>query len=464
MQILNAQRPSAVSGSFYSSDKKELSQQVTELLSGAKSSSLVDTHTLIVPHAGYVFSASTAAIAYKTLQKKYKTIFLIGSSHHVALKGASIYTKGEYQTPLGDIKMNQEIISFLMKNPLFEYAKDAHTKEHTLEVQLPFLQTIYKDDLNIVPIIIGTTEIQTIKELAKILKPYFENRDNLFIISTDLSHFPNYEDANKVDKRTLNAIVKNSPKEFLHTLKENASTQGVATSACGWSSLLTLLQMTQEADYRYELLEYKNSGDTEYGDKKRVVGYGALRVYKTNDEFYLSKSEKKQLLEIAKLAIYEAVINNKRVSIDENNLSAKLKLPLGAFVTLHKQERLRGCIGRFEPNQPLYSVVVEMAIAAAFNDPRFQKVTQDELENIDIEISVLTPRKKINSIDKIVIGKHGIYIQKGEKTGTFLPHVATDMNWGVEEFVQKCAVDKAGISKNEIKDAELFTYEAIVFH
>jgi AmmeMemoRadiSam system protein A len=222
--------------------------------------------------------------------------------------------------------------------------------------------------------------------------------------------------------------------------------------------------MTQKPNYKYELLAYKNSGDTKYGDKKRVVGYGALRVYSTNDEFFLTKEEKKQLLEIAKLAIYEAVINNKKVFIDESRLSAKLKLPLGAFVTLYKKQRLRGCIGRFEPNEPLYSVVVDMAIAAAFNDPRFQKVIQEELENIELEISVLTPRKKINSLDEIVIGKHGIYIQKGEKTGTFLPHVATDMNWGVKKFVEECATSKAGITKEEIIKAELFTYEAIVFH
>jgi AmmeMemoRadiSam system protein B/AmmeMemoRadiSam system protein A len=464
MQILNAQRPCAVSGSFYSSDKKKLSLQVKKLLSQAKKSSYVETNALIVPHAGYVFSASTAAIGYKTLKKKYKTIFLIGSSHYIALNGASIYTKGEYQTPLGNIKMNQEIISSLMKNPLFEYKKNAHTKEHTLEVQLPFLQTIYKNDLNIVPIIIGTTQIQNIKKLAKILKPYFEDKENLFIISTDLSHFPNYKDANKVDKKTLNAIVKNSPTEFLTILKKNSSTKNVMTLACGWSSVLTLLYMTQESNYKYELLEYINSGDTTYGDKKRVVGYGVLRVYKNDNEFYLNTKEKNQLLEIAKLAIYEAVINNKRISINKSNLSSKLKLPLGAFVTLYKHKKLRGCIGHFEPKQPLYSVIIDMEIAAAFNDTRFQKVTKEELINIEIEISILTPRKKISSFDEIIIGQHGIYIQKGGKTGTFLPHVATDMNWGVEKFVEECAVNKAGISKEEIKNAKLFTYKAIVFH
>jgi len=136
---------------------------------------------------------------------------------------------------------------------------------------------------------------------------------------------------------------------------------------------------------------------------------------------------------------------------------------LGAFVTLYKEGSLRGCIGRFEPNQPLYDVVVDMAISAALHDTRFSKVTKEELEDISLEISVLTPRKKINSIDEIVIGKHGIYIQKGNKNGTYLPHVATQMNWSVEEFVRSCAIEKAGMNSDEYKDAQLFTYEAIVF-
>jgi len=465
MQILNADRPCAVAGSFYSNEKNKLSLELKKLLEDAKVFPKQDIAALIVPHAGYVFSAATAATAYKTLSKSYKNVFLIGSSHHVALEGASIYTTGKYQTPLGKIQMNETIISSLMKNPLFAYDKDAHTKEHTLEVQLPFLQTIYGDKLQIVPIIIGTTKIQNIIELSKILEPYFDDEENLFVISTDLSHYPSYENANTLDKRTLNSIVKNSPQEFLNTILENEKslTQNLATSACGWSSILTLLYMTQNKNYNYEVLKYLNSGDTKYGDKERVVGYGALRIYKNREAFFLTQEEKNELLEIAKLALYEAVLNNKRLTIDEKKISQKLKMSIGAFVTLNKNHTLRGCIGRFEPDQALYSVVIDMAIAAAFNDTRFTKVTAEELTEIDIEISVLTPRKKIDSIDEVTIGKHGIYIQKGSKSGTLLPHVAEQMNWNKKEFLNYCATQKAGIREDEINDAELFTYEAIIF-
>ena len=465
MQNLEATRNPAVAGSFYSDKKIELSKQVNTLLQNAQSFKKESIAALIVPHAGYVFSAKTAAVAYKTLQKKYKNIFLIGSSHHITLNGASIYNKGNYKTPLGEVTTNKAIVSSLMKHPLFTYEKEAHTKEHTLEVQLPFLQSIYGDNLQIVPIIIGTQKLENIIEISKVLKPYFDDEESLFIISTDLSHYPTYEDANKIDKKTLNVLSKNSAEEFINILieNENSSSKALLTSACGWSSILILLNITQGENYKYELLEYINSGDTKYGDTERVVGYGALRVYKKSSEFSLTKEEKKELLDIARLSLYEATIYNRRVEIDESKVSAKLKRNLGAFVTLHVEKNLRGCIGRFEPNQPLYSVIIDMAIASAQNDPRFNKVTQNELENIDIEISVLTPRKQIHSLDEIVIGKHGIYIQKGSKNGTLLPHVATEMKWSKEEFINYCAQKKAGITQEEMKGADIFTYEAIVF-
>ena len=465
MENLNANRACAVAGTFYSNDKTELSSQVKSLLQNAKIFKEEDVEAIIVPHAGYVFSARTAATAYKTLEKKYKNIFVIGSSHHVSFDGASIYNIGNYKTPLGEINTNQTIVNALMQNSLFVYNRDAHTKEHTLEVQLPFLQTIYGDELNIVPIIIATQNIESIIEISKILKPYFHDKDNLFVISTDLSHYPDYEDANVVDRRTLNALTTNNPQEFINVIVQNegSNTKGLVTSACGWSSLLVLLNMTKDENYKYEILEHKNSGDTQYGEQNRVVGYGALRVYKDSDKFYLTDKEKEELLNLAKLSLYESTIKNKRVEVDESTISPKLKQHLGAFVTLHKDKQLRGCIGQFEPNQPLYKVVLEMAISAARFDRRFTPVTEEELENIDLEISVLTPRKKINSLDEIKIGRDGIYITKGDKNGTYLPQVATDMNWSVEEFVRSCCEEKAGISSNDCKNAEIFTYEAIVF-
>ncbi|MFA6136531.1 MAG: AmmeMemoRadiSam system protein B [Sulfurimonas sp.] len=465
-QLLHAlPRPAAVAGSFYSSNKEELSASIISALQNSNSFPKENINALIVPHAGYIFSGDVAAEAYATLHRTYKNIFILGSSHSMNFDAASIYSAGNYTTPLGEIKVNQTIVSELTNgSKYFGFNPEAHKKEHTIEVQLPFLQTIYGDELKIVPIIIATSNLKTIQEIAKRLKPYF-NDENLFIISSDLSHYPSYSDANTIDKQTLDSIESGSAKEFVKTVAKNEESNiaQLQTSACGWSSIMTLLYLTQNAHYKYELLKYKNSGDTSFGEKKRVVGYSALRVFKQNSDFFLNETEKKELREIAKLSLYEATINNKKVSIDESRLPSKFKEPLGAFVTLYKNGRLRGCIGTFEPDEPLYKVVMNMAVASAKFDSRFQEVTPDELKDIEIEISVLTPRKKINSLNEIVLGKHGIYIQKGAKNGTFLPHVASQMKWSVKEFVGNCAKEKVGISSDGYKDAEIYTFEAIVF-
>ncbi len=461
---LHALRHSAVAGSFYTDNKTELKKQVRTHLKNAKTFEKKDINALIVPHAGYIFSANVASTAYKTLNKKYKNIFLIGSSHYVSFNGASVYNTGNYKTPLGNVKVNRTLASRLIKRyKHFIFNPDAHKKEHSLEVQLPFLQTIYGDDINIIPIIIATSNVKTIKVIAKSLSPYF-NDENLFIISTDLSHYPAFKDANIVDKNILDSLTKNSPQKFIDALAKNkeAKINALQTSACGQSSLLTLLYMTQDKSYKYEILEYKNSAHSKYGDKKRVVGYGAMRVYKS-DEFFLTSQEKQELLNIANLSLYQAIKNKKRLVMDESKISSKLKKPLGVFVTLYIDNKLRGCIGTFEPDKPLYKVITDMTIASALRDSRFEKVSPNELKNIDIEISVLTPRKKISSLDEIVIGIHGIYIKKGSKTGTYLPHVATQMKWNVEEFVGNCSDEKVGITYQGYKDAELFIYEAIVF-
>lgn len=458
-------RPTAVAGSFYPSDKDVLFKGLSELLKNTKKFPKQNVNAIIVPHAGYIFSADIAATAYTTLNKKYKNVFIIGSSHNVNFNGASIYSIGNYSTPLGEVNTNKTIISKLLeKSKLFTFNPQAHFKEHTIEVQLPFLQTIYGNNLTIVPIIMATSDIKTIKAISEELKPYF-NDANLFIISSDLSHYPAYSDANKIDKHTTDAIVSGEPLEFIHTLMKNEKSiiPNLETSACGWSSILTLLNLTQNSNYKYELLAYKNSGDTKDGNKDKVVGYSAFRIYKEDNKFSLSDKEKKELLNIAKLTLYEATLENKKPIIDESKISKKLKQHLGAFVSLYKNSKLRGCIGRFEPDEPLYKVIVDMTIASAQNDNRFKQVTPDELKDINIEISVLTPRKQIHSLDEIILGKHGIFIQKGKKSGTFLPQVATNMKWSVEEFVGHCAQDKAKIGFYGYKNAKIYVYEAIVF-
>ncbi|MEN8121533.1 MAG: AmmeMemoRadiSam system protein B [Bacteroidota bacterium] len=465
-------RKAVVAGKFYPQDKNELKNQLVEHFAKAKPPKTNNVLAIISPHAGYVFSGEVAASAFNQLdiKKKYKRIFLIGPSHYVSFNGASIYNTGNYESPLGEVKVDLKLANELIKkNKLISYHPEAHEQEHCLETQIPFLQYKLNYDFKIIPVIIGTQSEKTISQIASILKPYF-NSENLFVISSDFSHFPNYNDANIVDKLSCNAILKNSPDKLIKQVKINAEkhTPNLATSMCGYSAILTLLYITKDnKDLSYHAIQYKNSGDSKYGGKDRVVGYYAFSVTekatKTSFGFKFKKSDKETLLKIARNSIVSHLNKTSTQLIDTNNLSNVLKTSCGAFVTLNKEHKLRGCIGNFSPDLPLYKVVQNMAIAAATQDPRFNAVSSDEINNLKIEISVLTPMKKINSIDDVEVGKHGIYIKKGYRKGTLLPQVATNNKWTNKEFVNYCAKYKAGIPLTELKYAELYVYEAIVF-
>ncbi len=472
-QVNRNDRHPAVAGQFYPSDPNELKLTLKALFTKAKpSKNLHNLIALIVPHAGYIYSGEVAASALNQidLKRKYDNIFIIGSSHYLTFDGASIYTQGDFITPLGTVKVNTDFAKKLInQSDVFNDRIDVHLKEHGLEVQLPFLQYKLKSEFKIVPIIIGTQSPDVCKRIGDQLQPYL-NPKNLFIISTDFSHYPPYDKAVKVDKITADAIMKNSFANLISILKANeqSNIQNLATSLCGWTSVLTLLSMTEKnLDVSFELVEYKNSGDSEYGDKSKVVGYNAIAIYlkerKSRIQFSLSEKDKKDLLAIARNTLVKYLKDGNILEVDTTKLSENVKTNCGAFVTLRKYRELRGCIGRFEPNEPLYKVVQQMAIAAATEDYRFPQVQANELKELDIEISVLTPMRKINSIDEIELGKHGIYIKKGLRSGTFLPQVANETGWSREEFLSHCAQEKAGIGWDGWKDADIYIYEAMVF-
>jgi MEMO1 family protein len=467
-------RKPAVAGQFYSSDPIMLRADLSELFAEAAPKQSDNVIALIAPHAGYVFSGEVAASSYNQLDpdKMYENVFILASSHKMSFDGASIYNKGNYITPLGTVSVNLELANKLLKeNPVFTSNIESHIYEHSLEVQLPFLQYKLKQGYKIIPIILGTQSAEVAEKIAKALKPYLNDK-NLFVISSDFSHYPVYEDACKVDKATADAILLNSPGKLMKTLDENDSKgiDNLATSLCGWTSVMTLLYMTEgRKDLRFSEIQYQNSGDSElYGEKDRVVGYYSIVVEQVSpagkdEDFSLNTKEKQALLKIARETIEQYVINGKIADIDENALSASLREPFGAFVTLKKDGQLRGCIGRFEATDPLYEIVQQMAIASSTQDSRFPPVSEDEIKELEIEISVLTPMRRIYSADEFILGKQGIYMKKGYSSGTFLPQVAEETGWTKEEFLGHCARDKARIGWDGWKDAELYVYEAYVF-
>ena len=474
-------RPATQANRFYTGDAKELSEEVDSLLALHRGETEYrDVAALIVPHAGYYFSGNVAAAAYMAMpkDKQYKRIFLLGPSHHEWLDGASVNTEADYYaTPLGQVKVDRETaVALMAADSVFRYEPKAHDREHCLEVQLPFLQRRFGNGKStqtsedsvppIVPIIISTNDFQKLKRIAEALKPYLTD-ENLFIVSSDFSHYPKYEDACKVDALTGKAVESGDVEQFIAALEENARSGvlGLSTSACGELAIVTLLMMI-DSTYEVKHLMYQNSGDADESDHSRVVGYHAFAIVRngqtrTDADFSLSDEEKRMLKEIAMTSIKDS-LDGKPIS-HHSPLTSHLSEKCGAFVSLHKHGRLRGCIGHFGEDMPLHEIVAEMARAAAFEDPRFMPVTADELADIDIEISVLTPMRRIQSLDEFELHRHGIYIRKGYRSGTYLPQVADEVNWTKEEFVSHCAQDKAGIGWDGWKDAELYVYEAIVF-
>jgi AmmeMemoRadiSam system protein B/AmmeMemoRadiSam system protein A len=477
-QNRSADRNPVVAGSFYSADKETLTNDLGIYFSTCeKTTPDMNVRAIISPHAGYVFSGRIAASAFSALQKNdnYKNIFIIGSSHTMAFDGASVYTTGDFITPLGKMNVNTEIANKLKaENKHFDFPVTAHLREHSIEVQIPFIQYLFRNGISIVPIIIGTENKNTIKEIAAALKPYFVPQ-NLFIISSDFSHYPSYKDAVETDRNTADAIVSKSSENFLRTLASNSSKgiSGLATSMCGWTSGLALLYLAENnQDLIFKKISYCNSGDTKYGNKEEVVGYHAIElVEKTKsgvkansdpNEVKFTEDESAKLIALARNSIRSKLFDNKTLTISPESLPPVFKSPMGAFVTLKIDGNLRGCIGRFTSPDPLYQVVSQMALASAFDDSRFSPLTKSEFEKTKIEISVLGPLKKIININEIVLGKHGIYIKKGFSTGTMLPQVATENKWTVEQFLGYTARDKAGLGWTGWQDAELYIYEAVV--
>lgn len=477
-QDRSTDREPVAAGRFYTAGKEALSKDIARLFAECKKTEVAgNIRAIVVPHAGYVFSGKTAAAAFSATPEnaEYKNIFIIGSSHIMAFDGASVYNVGDFITPLGKMTVNREIGDKLKVNRVFNFPVDAHRQEHSIEVQVPMIQYYYSHPQKIIPIIIGSTSTTTIKSIAEALKPWF-TPDNLFVISSDFSHYPSYDDAVKYDNLTAAALMSGDPGTFLSAVNKSSETvPGMATRMCGWTSGLLLLDLIQgNKDLEFRKIGYCNSGDSPYGGKAEVVGYNAIALYEKqksqpggNDQesvqdLKFTPSEKKELFTIARNSIRSMLYENKRITIDEKKMPEILKRQYGAFVTLKINGELRGCIGRFISSDPLYEAVRASAYSSAFEDTRFTPLTKPEYDKVQIEITVLGPMRKINNINEIVLGKHGIYIKKGFSGGTMLPQVATENGWTVEEFLGYTARNKAGIGWDGWKSADIYIYEGLV--
>lgn len=464
-------RQASAAGIFYPANRAELEAKLNELFREATKIPLDGIiQSLIVPHAGYVSSGKVAAAAYKSIPEDavYKNVFIIASSHQEQFSGISVYPEGSYDTPLGKAPINREIASALIAdNQSVIFYEKAHSREHGIEVQIPFIQYRF-GDIPIVPILMGSSSISSAHDLAAALIPYF-TPENLFIISSNFSNYPSYSDAKRIDRLTGESILKKDPEHFYNTLRRNSqeSVPNLSTSAYGWSSIMTLLYMAQrEGDLVVSPVLYQNSGDAAGGGKERVVGYWALatqRLVMGEENYSLTDADKESLLGIARNTLETFIRTGELYEVSPKTVSPILNEPAGAFVSLYMGGRPRGSIGNFSPTNPLYLVVQEMVLAAATNDERYAPVEKSDLEYIDLEISVLTPLQRISSVDEFQLGKHGIYMTKDGKSGSYLPIVADDTGWETEELLGHCAREEAEIGWDGWKEADLYVYEAIVF-
>jgi AmmeMemoRadiSam system protein B/AmmeMemoRadiSam system protein A len=467
-------RESVIAGTWYPGSASLLQQEVQDYLAQASAPDLKgQVIALISPHAGYRYSGPVAAYAYKILEKqKFATVVVIAPSHRSYFRGVSVYDRGGYRTPLGVVPLDRELISALEeRESRIRYVPEAHAQEHSLEIQLPFLQVLLPD-FKLVPLIMGNQDFVTCQWLAEALGHCIEekNRSVLVVASSDLSHFHPYQQARKLDQVVLDRVGEFDPRGLSDSLAEGKC------EACGGGPMVTAMLIARRLGANNsQVLHYANSGDVT-GDRSSVVGYMAAALWddlkategknpqgqRVGVDLGLTAEEKAELLKIARDVVERHCRGEKppKPAVE----SSTLHEPRGAFVTLHKDGKLRGCIGHLRAQKPLIETIIEMAEAAAFRDPRFPPVTSEELGQLQYEISVLTPLRRIKDVEEIRVGIHGIYMKRGGSSGLLLPQVATEWGWDRTTFLEHTCT-KAGLPEDAWRDkkTEIYIFSADVF-
>ncbi|UCD15185.1 MAG: AmmeMemoRadiSam system protein B [Candidatus Omnitrophota bacterium] len=470
-------------GSFYPGDRKALSSMIDEFLAEANAWAVEGKILgVISPHAGYIYSGPVAAYSFKSLQnKKFDTVIILGSSHRYRFKGISVYGKGAFNTPLGKLGIDKGVASKFSSLEFAQSNKDYFNNEHSLEVQLPFIIKVLGRP-KIVPVLFGEVSFGDLEEVAAKFGEISQEKRILVIVSTDLSHYQAYQQAVRIDSQTLD-LIKNKDVSSLWQ-----SWRGGEGRACGMCPLIAFLMYVKNQAADIEILKYANSGDTA-GDKSRVVGYVSGIAFKINNEklkiknekaaaekevgmagYSLNDDEKVTLLRIARSTLESFLKDGQRPQVSVS--SGNLKVNKGAFVTLHKNGQLRGCIGTMVADTPLYKVIPEFAVYSATRDRRFTPVVYEELADIEIEISVLTDPLYLEFssaqelLDKLQPLRDGVIITTKYGSSTYLPQVWEQIP-GREEFLSNlCAKGGAPYDywERNFKDIKVQTYQAIVFN
>ncbi len=475
----SAVRQPVCSGTFYPAQPKKLAQAVEDLLADAVDSSLPKPVAIVVPHAGWVYSGNILADAFRLVSRySYDVVVLLGTNHKSpGLEGAAVYESGAFRTPLGETPIDESITKTLVAagKPIVADSR-AHQDEHSIEVILPFVQKCFPK-ATIVPVIVGGLKDSTWDRVGIALAQVLKDKNALIVASSDLSHYPDTETARRIDIQTLSAICRMHPEEASESIRGlERGNRKISTAACGLMPILTAMKAANELGASHaSVLSYANSGDTVLGDRNRVVGYGAVAM--TYETVPVALPEAKvpsgtsfsELTETQKETLLRFARNSIRMYLGSETLPLfRDPDPVfysysGAFVTLKKRGNLRGCIGHLEADTKLYRIVGKMAVSAATNDPRFPPLDIRDVNDIHIEISVLTPYRPVPSFEDIVVRKHGVLLKKFGQYAVFLPQVAVEQGWDRDQMLgQLCR--KAGFDENcWRKNAEFQVFEALVF-
>lgn len=420
-------RQPAVAGTFYPGNSDQLAADVAGFVTAAAAN--VPPHAptpkaIIAPHAGYVYSGAMAGRAYARLKPAahiIKRVILLGPCHRVALSGLALSSARSFLTPLGEIALDTEAAHAIAALPQVQVMDATHSQEHSLEVQLPFLQVLL-DDFKLLPLVVGEA---TPGAVAEVLDKLWGGPETLIVISTDLSHFLDYDTARALDNKTSQAI-------------ESLTPQAIGNDqACGRNPVKGLLSLAMARGLKVETLGLCNSGDTA-GTRDRVVGYGSWAFFEDNDseanDFEaktraLLDQHGQALLKLAKDSINHGLSAGKPLPVNLSSWPAALTAPGACFVTLKRAGRLRGCIGSAQAHRPLIADVTDNAFASAFRDHRFSPLTSEELDGIDLSISVLSPYSPMSFtseqdlLKKLRPGTDGLIIEDQGKRALFLPSV-----------------------------------------
>jgi AmmeMemoRadiSam system protein B/AmmeMemoRadiSam system protein A len=470
-------RPAVVAGLFYPGEADQLRTTVDRLLAQAKPAGIQNLRALVCPHAGYEYSGRTAAAAYKQLAgQTWQRAIVLAPSHYALFRGAALTDCDALATPLGTLRVAR-LTAELAKTAPFSVNPSADVRrpgwaaqspstpagpespltwEHALEVQLPFLQRALPA-VEVVPVVLGDVEPADVaRTLAKHL-----DLQTLLIASSDLSHFYPETDARRLDNACVRAICDLDVAKMADQ------------EACGKGPILVVMHLARQKHWKTKLLDQSTSADAS-GDRSRVVGYAAIAFYEPGPAKPAAKAEyspdlRQYLLQLARESVKQAVAGAKQPAVDAAR-DPRLRAVRACFVTLTKRGELRGCIGNIFPREPLGEAVVHMARAAATEDPRFPPVSQPELAEIAIEISVLTVPQPLrfqgadDLLAKLRPGVDGVVLKFDGGQATFLPQVWEQLP-GKTEFLAHLS-RKAGQADDAWRHAlrEVLTYQVEAFH